>query len=118
MEKEDLSEIMRQHPFLAGLSLSAFGQALRGLPPLPRRLALGAVYAVLASAAPRTMEIAAKAMARTPAATPELVRAMAEDLALRSRAASRERFMSVADPSTSHCAVAAVRVKPPTTRRA
>lgn len=76
-------------PFLAGLSLSAFGQALRGLPPLPRRLALDAVYAVLASAAPHTMGIAAKAVARTPAATPELVRAMAEDLALRSRAASR-----------------------------
>ncbi|WP_300158571.1 class I adenylate cyclase [Solidesulfovibrio sp.] len=76
-------------PFLAGLSLAAFGQALRGLPTEPRRLALGAVYAVLAAAAPGAMETAARAVAKTAAATPELARAMAGDLALRSRAASR-----------------------------
>ncbi|MEL7638170.1 MAG: class I adenylate cyclase [Solidesulfovibrio sp.] len=76
-------------PFLARLSVSAFGQALRALPPAIRQQALGAVYAVLAGAAPRTMTVAARAVAKTPAATPELSQALRDDLALRSRAASR-----------------------------
>ncbi len=76
-------------PFLASLSLAAFGQALRDLPPQPRKTALGAVYAVLAAADPQAMQVAARAVARTAAATPELVRSLADDLALRARAAPR-----------------------------
>ncbi len=76
-------------PFLARLSVTAFGQALRGLPPVLRPKALGAVYATLAAAAPRTLSVAFRAVAKTPAATPELARALGDDLALRARAAAR-----------------------------
>lgn len=76
-------------PFLAGLSQPAFGLTLRGLPaPLGQR-ALATVYAILAAAAPETMAAAARAVAKTPAATPELAEALREDLTRRARAAAR-----------------------------
>uniref|UniRef100_I2Q1H5 Adenylate cyclase n=1 Tax=Desulfovibrio sp. U5L TaxID=596152 RepID=I2Q1H5_9BACT len=76
-------------PLLAGLSLAAFGQALRGLPPQPRKKALGAVYAVLAAAQPQAMEGAARAVARTGVAPAPLTEALLADLAVRAKAALR-----------------------------
>lgn len=76
-------------PFLARLSLPAFGQALRGLPPDLRQQALGAVYAVLAAAAPRAMAMAAGNVARMPLAPPETAKTLRDDLAARARAAAR-----------------------------
>lgn len=76
-------------PFLTGLSLAAFGQTLRGLPATARQGALGAVYATLAAAAPRTMQTAFRAVARTSAATPELAKIMVRDLTVRARTTPR-----------------------------
>ncbi|MFP5260258.1 MAG: class I adenylate cyclase [Acidobacteriota bacterium] len=74
---------------LAGMSLAAFSQTLRSLPPEPRRAALVAVYAILAAAQPEAAQAAVRALAKAGAGTPELLRLLAEDLAGRSRAAAR-----------------------------
>lgn len=76
-------------PALAGMSLAAFSQALRGLPPVPRRAILIAVYTVLAAALPDAAQAAARALARAGQAPAALLQTLAADLANRSRAASR-----------------------------
>ena len=76
-------------PALAGMSLAAFGQALRGLPPEPRRAVLVAVYAVLAAALPDAAQDAARTLAKAGLVPATLGQVLATDLANRSRAASR-----------------------------
>ncbi|MFU2208267.1 class I adenylate cyclase [Solidesulfovibrio sp. C21] len=75
--------------FLATLPLTAFGQSLRALPAQARQGTLTAVYAILAAAVPRTMEIAARAALKSGIASPDLGQILLNDLAARARAAAR-----------------------------
>ena len=76
-------------PALAGMSLAAFSQALRSLPPEPRRAILVAVYGVLAAALPDAAQAAAQTLAKAGLVPSSLGQILADDLANRSRAASR-----------------------------
>ncbi|MHC1788950.1 class I adenylate cyclase [Solidesulfovibrio sp.] len=85
----DPKRIVELAPVVAGLSLPAFGQVLRGLSPGPRRAMLGSVYAILAAALPEAVQAAARAMAKSTAVPPPLLQTLEADLAFRSRASSR-----------------------------
>ncbi|KHK04455.1 class I adenylate cyclase [Desulfovibrio sp. TomC] len=76
-------------PALAAMSLPAFGQALREMPPQTRRAMLCAVYCILAAALPGATQAAARSIAKAGMAPKALLSALAADLGHRSRAASR-----------------------------
>lgn len=85
-------------PVLAGMSLAAFGQVLRALPPQLRKIALRAVYAILAAALPQAMHSAARTAGTTQAGPPPLLEMFLADLDTRAMARPFPKKPSLPEP--------------------